>query len=225
MSHLESIKALGLDFDNCLILDPSTRKGSEEIKDQAWFEVFPEYDPAQLKKIIKQVQKEISGGKGDRADVIREICKAFKVPDEQIPREVEKRSEDFNRIVLDGILNVDISEDNRRALAELSKKLSICVITATPTDKSLQSLEALKILGFITNVYGRPQNKEENLRMAIQDLSVLPEELLYVGDQPSDLEAAKKVGCKFVGMNTFRNTAWHDGNLPFPIIFSLLELL
>ena len=63
-------EVLVLDFDNCLILDPETREGSEDLKKSAWFRVFP-YEPGELSQAIDEAYRQIAGGKGDRRDVVR----------------------------------------------------------------------------------------------------------------------------------------------------------
>jgi HAD superfamily hydrolase (TIGR01549 family) len=224
MKLLEKVKIIILDFDNCIILNPKTKKGSEEVKDEAWFKIFPEYDPKKLETVVKEAQKQIAGGKGDRKDVARLICEHFGVPKEKIPDEIKRSCESFNTIVQKGILEIGVSSDNRRAIGTLSKKMPVYINTATPKEQSLESLAALKLSGF-TDVYGRPGNKVENLKAIINREKINPSEVLYAGDAESDWQAAQEVGCQFVGISTARNTAWHNQSQKFPVVNSLSEIL
>ena len=217
-------KVLVLDFDNCLVLDEKTRIGSEEVKDEAWFEVFSEYDQRELGEVIEKAQKQIVGGKGDRQDIVRIICQHFGIPKEKIPAEIELRLKDFNAIVQAGIRRIGVSQDNRQALKMLFQRMPVYLNTATPREQSLESLRALKLEGF-KDVYGRPGTKIENLQNIIARESVTPSAVLYVGDQESDWQVAQELGCQFVGVQTSRNTAWQRKPQEFPIVHSLSEIL
>ncbi|HUW22026.1 MAG TPA: HAD family hydrolase [Candidatus Bathyarchaeia archaeon] len=224
MRQVNKIKVIVLDFDNCIVLDPTTRRGSEEVKDQAWCKVFTEYDPEELEKVIAEAQEQIKGGKGDRRDIVRLVCKHFGIPEEKIPTEIEYRCEAFNAIVQVGILQIGVSPENRQAIKILSGKMPVYINTATPKEQSLESLAALELGGF-KDVYGRPGNKVENLKTIIERESIDPSKILYVGDSENDWQAAQAVGCRFIGVQTARNTAWQGKQQEFPVIHSLAEIL
>ena len=227
------IKAVALDFDNCIILDWETRKGSEEVKDEAWFKVFPEIPRMELEPELEKIKQRIVGGKGDQWDVAWHIILMFSsrltprtdgVPMHTIT-EPHFRCTTFNNHVQEGIKEIGVSEIVRQTLAALSKTVPLYINTATPTDAVLQSLDNLALTKYFKSVLGRPKSKAENLStMLLSEDLARPTELLFVGDQESDLIAAQKIGCRFVGMQTARNTAWYNTPLPFPLIFSLAEL-
>ncbi|MDO8561720.1 MAG: HAD family hydrolase [bacterium] len=50
------------------------------------------------------------------------------------------------------------------------------------------------------NIESGPRTKEEKLVALIKKFGVAPDELLYVGDLPSDITVAKKVGAKSAGI-------------------------
>ena len=84
-------KVLVLDFDNCIVLDEKIGTGSEEVKDEAWFTVFPEYSRVELEPVLEQAKKDIAGGKGDRKDIVERVSKHFNVAEEKIPQEIITR--------------------------------------------------------------------------------------------------------------------------------------
>ncbi len=173
------IKAIALDFDNCIILDEETRKGSEEVKDEAWFTVFPEIDRETLTSVLEKVKKEIAGGKGDRKDIARRVQRHFCLGlntastsaeeinhklNQLLEQEAAARCNAYNRTVQEGIKEIGVSEQPRQALDELSKKMPVFVNSATPRDGILESINALGIRDYFTEVYGRPGTKVENLQ-------------------------------------------------------------
>jgi len=230
------IKALALDFDNCIILDEKTRKGSEEVKDEAWFSVFPEIARVELEPVLEKIKKEIAGGKGDRKDIVTSVYSRFlseltgktsipSIATAYMETEIMMRCDRYNYFVQEGIKRIGVSVETRRTIEKLSLQLPIYINTATPSGAILQSLDSLTLTKYFKGVLGRPKSKVENLFsiMASEDLA-RPTELLFVGDSTSDLAAAEKAGCLFVGMHTKRNKAWHTSTT-FPLIFSLSELV
>lgn len=221
---MKKFKVVVLDFDNCLILDPKTRTGSEELKDEAWYAVFAEYPREQLTPVLAQAQREIAGGKGDRRDVVKKVLAHFG-HSEQNNNEVDFRCGRFNNIVRQGIMRIGISDDARHALSALSTRVSMHLNTATPIIPARELLRDLGIEQYFKGVYGRPGTKVDNLRAIISAEEADPNQVLFVDDTEAGAKAAHEVGCQFVGINTARNNAWHGRNTPFPIIHSLLEIV
>ena len=216
-------KVLIIDLDNCLFLDEKTRKGSEEIKDEAWFEVFGECDRKILKPVLDKAKTELAGGKGDRKDIVLKVCKTFNLA--KTEDDTKKRCNFFSEIVKEGILKIGVSNDNKKALDLISKKIPIYVNTATPKDQAIEILKDLDILKFFKDIYGRPETKMENMRLIVEREKIKPEECLYIDDQESGCLIAKEIGCNFFGMQTNRNTKWDSNSVSFPIIYSLLEIV
>lgn len=217
-------KVLIIDLDNCLFLDEKTRKGSEEIKDDAWFNVFPEYEIKTLKILLEQIKMEVSGGKGDRKDIVLFLLKKNNLDNSD--EEINRRCNLFGKIVKQGILKIGVSKNNIKALELIFKKIPIYANTATPEIQAKEILNDLNLLKFFKGVYGRPKTKLENMRLIIEKERIKPKECLYVDDQESGYLIAREVGCNFMGMHTSKNVKWHINiNLSFSIIYSLLEIV
>lgn len=215
------IRAIALDFDNCIALSESG-EGSEEVKDRAWFEVFSEIERTRLSSILEAVTQNIAGGKGDRRDIIRRVL-ADCMPAFLTAAEIERRAERFNRIVQEGITRVQIPASTRETLALLARRFPLYVNTATPRDAAIESISALELHSYFKAVLGRPGMKADNLRSIIHVEKIQPSELLFVDDQQSGWEAAQEGDCRFIGIRTRRNTRWSTPQ-PFTVISSLSEL-
>ena len=211
-----------LDFDNCIALDPRTGEGSEEIKDRAWYKVFPEYGPAALKVILGRAQRAIAGGKGDRKDIAITVLTHFRFKG-KISEEARARCERFDVVVQEGIRELGVAPEVKDALEALSKRVPLYINTATPSASMVKTLEAFGLGKFFKNVYGRPGTKVTNLQCIATVEDVSSDNMIFVGDMPGDHEAAKEVGCRFIGVCTKRNVAWH-AEQPFPVIGSVAEL-
>ncbi len=217
-------EVLVLDFDNSLILDPETREGSEDLKKSVWFKVFP-YEPGELTQAIDEAYRQIAGGKGDRRDVVRIVLHRFgdlQVDEEEINRYCDR----FNTLVQEGILQIGVTQETRDTLAELNvRRISLYINSASPAESVEQSLKALRIFHYFKGIYGTPWTKEENLRKIIQAEGVDPLQVIFVDDSAIAWNIAQAVGCRFIGIHTKTNTAWHNGDMPFPVIRKLSELL
>ena len=218
------IKAIVFDFDNTLILDEKTRRGSEELKDEAWPKVFSEYGSDLIVFHYERAKKKTIGGKADRKDVFEEICRNLGIPEAEIPAEIVRRSAHFNRLLQEGIKKIGISPQAREALVNLSQRMPLYINTATPVEYLLESLNLLGLVYVFKAVYGRPGTKLENMRAIISAESVSSGEILFVDDQEASWAISQEIGCRFVGMHTARN-AWRKESQPFPVVRSIEELL
>lgn len=222
-----STKCVVLDADNCLFLDEKTGEGSEEIKDEAWYSVFPEYSRETLDSAMRAAKENLASftaGQADRQDLVREVCRYFRISNEQVEDEVVRRRDHFNRVVQEGIRQIGMPAQKRAALVQISGAMPIYVNTATPLDAARESLDALGLSPLLKGMYGRPGTKLGNLQEIIRVEGLDPTEVLVVDDQPTGWSVAQQLGCRFVGIRTERNRAWHDTPQPFPIIRSLSEL-
>lgn len=221
---MNDIKVLVLDFDNTLILNQETGSGSEELKDQAWYKVFPECEPDKLRSIIDLVKGEYVSGRGDRNDFVIKMLHHLKFKDSEIEKESARRLNSFDKIMQDGIIKIGVSEKVKDFLASFATRASIYLNTATPVENVSKSLDLLGIKKFFKKIYGRPGTKLDNIKAILASESINPSEVLFVDDQEDSYQISKQVGCKFVGIHTARNKLWHKGLQTFPIIESIDEL-
>lgn len=217
----KNISAMVFDFDNVIVLKVDGT-GSEEVKDAAWPEVFGE-DWKRLAGAFPAMVKRWSGGKGSRFDIVRDALAHLGFQGD-LEKEVRKLCEDFNRLVQEGIVEIGVAPGARAFLKTLSKRLPLFINSATPTSAMNETLERLGIKHLFREVYGQEGGKAESIRRAMAVMSATdPKQILFVGDSPTDYEAAKTVGCRFIGVGTKRNK-WKDAPQPFPVISGTHEL-
>lgn len=218
-------KVLVCDFDNVVTLNPETGRGTEDTKKEAWQSVFPEMPAAALDQRMVDLQRHIEGGKGDRDTIIRALLLDLRWSAEDFVVESANRSRRFNQIVQEIVVRVGVPLETRDVLARLTRRMPVYINSATPLVPLLTSLDALGIRSLFKEVYARPGTKVDNLRAIIQREACLPCEVVFVDDQPSGWNVSQEVCCQFVGMRSVAVTAWHQGDLPFPVVRSFRELL
>jgi len=76
--------------------------------------------------------------------------------------------------------------------------VQMVVVSATPTDALRQIVEARGVHSWFDEVQGSPMPKGEIVGRYLRDRGILPHRALMVGDQISDIEAARSAGVHFV---------------------------
>lgn len=101
------------------------------------------------------------------------------------------------------------------ALIELQKKYQMHIMTSNDQDIVLSFLNTHKISCFESvtserNIFG----KDTSLKKVMGQLNVLPQEVLYIGDEVRDIEACQKIGVDICsvswGLNTYGILKKHD---------------
>ncbi|MEK7169834.1 MAG: HAD-IA family hydrolase [Patescibacteria group bacterium] len=218
---LANVTAIVFDFDNVIALGKDGT-GSEEIKDAAWPEVFGA-DWERVRNEFPVFLKKWSGGKGSRFAIARDalLHVGFSGDTE---KEVRRLCEDFNQRVQEGILKLGVLPETLEFLEALSKHFPLFINSATPAQAMEETLEKLGIKNLFTEVYGQEGGKEESIRRAMRAVGETdPERIVFVGDSGTDFEAAKKVGCRFIGVATKRNM-WEETPQSFPLVTAISEI-
>ncbi len=192
------IKAIVFDFDNVIV------RGSEKIKKDAWSDIFKK----DTEKItLKRALKEFGHGMGDRADIIRFVISEVGFKNKK--KLVEQYVQLYGKIVSDQILEKGIHKDDLDAIDVLSKEYSLFVNSATPEKELIKLCNSLGIYHFFNGIYGRPNNKVENLTRVAESVKCKSFELVFVGDGRGDMLAAQNFGCFFIGVDSL-NSSWSD---------------
>ncbi len=192
------IKAIVFDFDNVIV------RSSEKIKKDAWGDIFKKDNE---KIALKRALKEFGYGKGDRTDIIGCVVSGVEV--ENNKNLVDQYVQLYGKIVSDKILEKGIHKDDLDAIDVLSKEYSLFVNSATPEKELIKLCNRLGINPFFKGIYGRPNNKVENLTRVAEFVKCKSSELVFVGDGRGDMSAAQNFGCLFIGVESLDNS-WSD---------------
>lgn len=209
------IKAIVFDFDGVIV------RNSEFGKDKGWENIFP----PEIKTYVTLAKKKYSGGRGSRVDIIRELAPVMKIKSEEIDVWMEQKIREFEDFTSTFTINDGIIPEDRGALEILASKYPLYLNSATPESILPNLVEKLGIAIFFKNFYGQrnPNSKIENLERARSDTGISVEEILFVGDQDTDFQAAQKIGCQFVGIMNDWNK-WREGDKTFPLISGAKDL-
>ncbi len=194
------IRGIAFDFDGTLV-------DSNDIKLQTFYDVTRSHDPtgSTVARILKQFPNK------DRYGLFQALIREF-VAKNQIEdtKDLEtlavQWAEDYTFRCERAIQNCEEVSGTLETLQWLSEqRLPTFINSRTPTTtlKRLVTLRSLHV--FVSEIYGAPATKAENLRRILSQSQAQPKEILFVGDSDDDREAALEVGCHFVGV-VLRNT-------------------
>jgi phosphoglycolate phosphatase len=189
------IRAAAFDFDGTLV-------DSNPIKQRAYFEAAAEVDP-DGKAVAAVLARRPAG---DRHAVMRLVADELSLrgatPDGLSAEELARSlAAAYTRLCEEGVSRCREVPGATRALRELAARgLALFINTATPRDAVLTILRRRGLLDLFAGVYGAETGKLEGLRRIAGEAGARPAELVFVGDRDEDLEAARALGCRFVGV-------------------------
>jgi phosphoglycolate phosphatase-like HAD superfamily hydrolase len=208
-------KAIVFDHDGVII------ELSELAKQGAWSFVANHKDIGD-RVVVAEAEEFYGRAKGNRYDVLNRVFERLGKDEKEIPELVKKHAKRFNDIVQAGIRAMGIKDADKEALLTLKDKYALYINTGTVENAMKDTLRFFGIDKCFKDIFGQPGSKTDNLKKVLEKGSIVPEEMIFIGDSDWDYEAAKEVGCSFIG----RANYWNDWkNEPFPLIVSLQEIL
>ncbi|OON29272.1 hypothetical protein BSA16_22440 [Micromonospora sp. Rc5] len=110
---------------------------------------------------------------------------------------------EYDRTFVDACQNVRVFDEVVKAIREMKDRgIRVAAITAQPSRRAAASLPAdVRALFEEVLTYNHTRgNKDEGIKIALKRFGVAADAAVYIGDQPKDLEAARKAGVKGVGV-------------------------
>ena len=103
------------------------------------------------------------------------------------------------------IINAKTISGVKKFLKKANDKNKINIInSATPIEPLKKIVNCMDFKKDIHDVYGRPNSKIINLKLAIKKFSVKESEVLIIGDGESDRYCAESINCDFIALeNSF----------------------
>lgn len=191
---MKKIKVIVLDFDGVVIPE------SEMFKKESWEHLFPH--DSESGRALQEAEARFGRGRGgDRFDILRYVYKTIGTEDADIESRVAEGAGVFDDFVQRRIIETGITVQNRQVIEGLKNKgYRMYLNSATPLEVMRRTVENLRVTDLFDGVLGRPHSKVQNLLLITQQEQVQPDEILFVGDSPSDLKAAREFGCGFVAV-------------------------
>ena len=191
-----NIRAIVLDFDGVLV-------ESNQVKTEAFkelFSLYPKYEEAMLAYHFRwfstsRMDKfrhfvyELMGRPGDGNGIL-------------------DMAKQFSNLVMKRVISCQEVPGASEFLSEFSQRLPLYISSATPQEELLNIIRYRRFETYFRDIYGDPPiRKKEAIQTVIKKEGADPQEVLFIGDSLSDLNAARDAGVRFIG---------RDSGLPFP---------
>lgn len=105
----------------------------------------------------------------------------------------------YSNMVFEAIINADLIEGVKNFIEDNYQKKKLYVVSGTPTIELKQLLSAKGLTIYFDEIFGSDREKFEYLRDIAKDF----DKVVYIGDQMSDYDAAKKANIDFIGVGDF----------------------
>jgi HAD superfamily hydrolase (TIGR01549 family) len=181
-------RAIIFDFDGVLV-------ESVDIKNQAYAELYKEYGPEVVDKVILY---DVLHGGLSRFQKFRyyhqEILKKELSQLEEI-----RLGEWFSLLVEQAVVDAPWVPGVLEFLDTYAGVMDFYIASGTPEEELRPITKAREIAHYFKGVYGSPQTKAEIISKILSRSGLLAEEVVMVGDSITDYESAATAGVAFVG--------------------------
>ena len=181
------IRAIGFDFDGVLV-------ESVDIKARAYASLFEDEGPEVVRQIIDY---HLADGGISRFEKFRTIHRDI------LRRELNDKRfrflcNRFSRIVVDAVVAAPWVAGAREFLERNHKQYQMFIVSGTPEPELRAIVERRGMTQFFETVRGSPKDKVTLLAEVEDDLNLIREETVYVGDTKTDWNAAQALGLTFL---------------------------
>ena len=180
------IRAIVFDFDGVII-------ESTQVKTEAFRMLFSQW-PEKIEEILSYHRNNMGISRFVKFKYIFE--EVLKIPySEKLGSELGKR---FSELVIEKVKNAPFVDGAKEFLERNHNMYSMFIASGTP-QKELEDIISFRGLDvYFKAVFGAPLTKGEIIRDIIKRCTLLPCEMVFVGDAKTDKEAAEEVGIPFV---------------------------
>ncbi len=182
------IKIILFDFDG-VIAD------SNNVKTEGFVKLFDGY-PGAVKDYIKKFH--LQNGGMSRFDKFRHIY--LNILKEELPdKKFQQLCTDFNRLVLDGVIQAPMFEGVEDFLRRNKGIYDMYIVSGTPQDEIRMIVKRRGLDRYFLGVYGSPSLKKDLIDGIVSRNKYLKEEVVFLGDSINDYQGAVSSGIEFVG--------------------------
>jgi len=181
------IKAIIFDFDGVIV-------ESVNVKTEAFAEIYRPYGKDVAQKVVEH---HLANGGVSRFEKFRLYHKEFLGID-LTKKEVEDLAKKFSNLVLEKVIGAPYVKGAYAFISRQNSNFDLFISSGTPRDEMLTILKAKGLLIFFKAVYGSPEKKDEHVQKIMNRNNYKRSEVVFVGDAPSDRNAAKNNKIHFV---------------------------
>ncbi len=175
------------DFDGVIV-------ESNAIKDRAFYTLYLPYGEAAAQRANELHMLNPGASRYEKFAIIhREVLGC-----EITSRESQALGQGFTALCFEAVCDCPLVAGAEEFLTIYSKRLTLALASATPEEELVAIVEKRGLSRHFRHAFGKPPSKVENLHRILTCENLAPDRAVFVGDQPSDRDAARQVGVPFV---------------------------
>jgi len=206
------IKAIIFDFDGVLV-------ESVDVKTEAFAQMFKDKGQEIVSKVVEY---HLAHGGVSRFEKFKYFYKNF-LKEELSEVKLKDLCDKFSDIVVNRVVSAPWVKGAKEFLENYKDKYDFFIASGTPENEIREIVKQRQISSFFRAVYGSPETKDQITARILSNYKLNPIEVLFVGDAPSDLKAARTHGIRFIArVNSCGYNPFND--VDFPIIHDLEKL-
>jgi len=181
------IQTIILDFDGVIL-------ESVLVKTDAFRTLFS-FVPDHIEEIV---DFHIKNGGMSRFDKIRYIYKNI-LKEDLSPSTFNDLSEKFSHLVFERVIHAPFVPGAMEFLERFYLSVPLYVVSATPEEELKDIIQKQGIAPYFRGIFGSPRKKTECIRDILSDTKTSVADVIFVGDAPNDLDAARAAHVRFIG--------------------------
>ena len=182
-----TVKAIIFDFDGVIT-------ESMDIKTQAFAYLFKDCKKEVVGKIIKL---HLDNGGMSRYEKFKIIYKDYL--NETLTKDEEKRlGESFSEFCYEKMLECPYVKGVERFLENNYKKYKLFIASGTPHEEMNKIVDERGLRKYFQGVWGSPKSKSEISKMILEKYNLKNDEIVFVGDAPTDYWGAEEAKIGFI---------------------------
>lgn len=179
------------DFDGVLV-------DSVSIKTQAFAEIYAKYGDDIQNKVIAHHKHNGGMSRYDKFKFYHKEYLGIKADNDTL----QDLSDIFSRAVVDLIVESKEVVGASKLLTYLKSQNLICAIaSAAPEKEVIEIVNRRGWNNFFKYIYGSPNSKVNNIKSIINKTKSNSDKVIFLGDSPNDLSAAKACNIDFIPIN------------------------
>jgi len=183
-----TLKAVVFDFDGVLA-------ESVSVKCEAFAQLFECEGPGIVEQVVAHHR---AHGGMSRFEKFRFYHQEFLCRPLSEAR-MEELCKQFSDLVVDGVIRSPWVSGAREALEHcVNRDYSLFIVSGTPQNEMRHIAQQRNIAHHFLGIFGSPQRKADHLRHILNEYSLTPHEVAFIGDAMTDFRAAKETGIHFV---------------------------
>lgn len=184
---MNKIKAIIFDFDGVIA-------ESVNVKTEAFAELYKPYGDKVVKKVVDH---HVSHGGISRYKKFRLYHKKFlsqNINDDK----VNKLAHKFSKMVVNKVVEAPYVVGTYEFISNDYKNYDFYISSGTPQKEINKIAKKRNIAQFFKGIYGSPTSKDEHTKKIMEKNNYQNDEVVFIGDAPSDRKAAKNNDIYFI---------------------------